>query len=86
MKLTVSWINNNPKGRSIILTKGAKALPNGIRSIGGESGFVSVATPEQKLQFKIGDEVEIPDTAIVVQKEFINKENGNKTVIDTWKF
>jgi len=83
MKLTVSWINQTPAGRTILLTKGASVLPNGMRSIGGESGFVSVATPEAKLAFQVGQEVEVSDNAVLTKRIFKNKEGAAKE-IDAW--
>lgn len=43
-------------------------LDNGLRSMGGEAGFVSCGSVENKAKFQIGQEVELPANAAVIQR------------------
>ena len=79
MKATITWVNQKPKGKSVILSIGSSQLANGMRTIGGTSGFVSFPTKEEQLKFKVGDSVDLPDNAKVEKVTF--KEG---TTIDAW--
>ncbi len=83
MKLTITYINPRPGSRTILLSKGASTLPNGMRSIGGVAGFVSVPTPEAKLQFQVGQEIEVSDNA-TIEKKKMKQLDGSVKEIDAW--
>ena len=83
MKAQITWVNPNPTGKSVILSIGTKQLENGMRSIGGVSGFVSFPTKEEQTKFKVGDSVELPDTA-KVEKVTFKKGTAEERTIEAW--
>lgn len=85
MKVKIAWINPSAEGRSILLSK-ASVLANGMRTMGAEAGFVTVATKEQQKAFNVGDEVELPPHAKVVMAEFRNKDTGEVKTMPAWQY
>lgn len=86
MKLSVSWVNNSEAGRSILLSKNSTVLENGIRTIGGDAAFVSVATKEQQKAFKVGQVIDIPDHATIVMKTFKGENGAPGRTLPAWQF
>ncbi len=83
MKGTIKWINQNPQGKSIMISTD-KVLPNGLRSIGGEAGFLSCGTVEAKAQFQLGQVIELPDTSKVITKLMPGINGGAAKELPVW--
>lgn len=79
---TVSWINNKPTGKTIALST-TKVLENGLASLAGDFGFVTTGSVAAKGQFKLGQIIELPDTAKVVQKQ-VKQTDGTTKEFPMW--
>ncbi len=66
-KVKILWINPKALGKSIMVGN-STILPNGLRSLGGEAGFISCGSVENKAQFQLGQEIDLPANAVVVQR------------------
>ncbi len=83
MKATIKWINQNPQGKSIMLSTD-QTLPNGLRTIGGTAGFLSCGTVQAKAQFQLGQVIDLPDTAKVVEKLMPGINGGAAKQLPVW--